>query len=45
MVQDGHQPLLKKWRWCILKCKQNLTSQQKFRLRDLLRYNLHTVRA
>jgi len=25
--------------------KQNLTSQQKFRLRDLLRYNLQTVRA
>ena len=32
-------------RWCILKRKANLTSQQKFRLRDLLRYNLQTVRA
>jgi len=32
-------------RWCILKRKANLTSQQKFRLRDLLCYNLQTVRA
>src|SRR5881296_1554106 len=45
MAQDGHQPLLKKSRWCVLKRKENLTSQQKFRLRDLLRYNLQTVRA
>jgi transposase len=45
MAQDGHEPLLKKSRWCILKRKENLTPQQKFRLRDLLRYNLQTVRA
>src|SRR5882724_8642504 len=45
MAQDGHQPLLKKTRWCVLKRKENLTAQQKFRLRDLLRYNLQTVRA
>jgi transposase len=45
MAQDGHQPRLKKTRWCVLKRKENLTSQQKFRLRDLLRYNLQTVRA
>jgi transposase len=32
MAQDGHPPLLKKSRWCVLKRKQNLTSQQKFRL-------------
>jgi transposase len=38
-------PLLKKSRWCVLKRKENLTAQQKFRLRDLLRYNLQTVRA
>jgi len=41
---DGFQPL-KKSRWCLLKRKENLTSQQKIRLRDLLRYNLQTVRA
>jgi len=37
--------LLKKSRWCILKRKTNLTPQHRFRLRDLLRYNLRTVRA
>jgi transposase len=45
MAQDGHEPLLKKSRWCVLKRQENLTSQQKIRLRDLLRYNLQTVRA
>ena len=45
MAQDGYPPLLKKSRWCVLKRRQNLTAQQKFRLRDLLRYNLQTVRA
>ena len=37
--------MLKKTRWCVLKRKTNLTRQQRFRLRDLLRYNLQTVRA
>jgi transposase len=45
LAQDGYEPLLKKTRWCVLKRKANLTSQQRFRLRDLLRYNLKTVRA
>ena len=45
MAQEGHEPLLKKSRWCVLKRKQNLTSQQNLRLRELLRYNLQTVRA
>jgi transposase len=45
MAQDGYEPLLRKSRWCILKRRANLTSQQKFRLHDLLRYNLQTVRA
>jgi transposase len=45
MAQDGHEPLLKKSRWCVLKRKENLTPKQKLRLRDLLRYNLQTVRA
>jgi transposase len=45
MAQDGYEPVLQKSRWCIPKRKANLTSQQKFRLRDLLRYNLQTVRA
>jgi transposase len=45
LAQAGHEPLLKNSRWCVLKRRENLTSQQKFRLRDLLRYNLQTVRA
>jgi transposase len=45
MAQDGYEPLLRKSRWCILKRRANLTSQQKFRLHHLLRYNLQTVRA
>ncbi len=45
MAQEGHEPLLKNARWCVLKRKANLTGKQKFRLRDLLRYNLQTVRA
>src|SRR4030088_2453022 len=45
LAQDGYQPVLKKTRWCVLKRKANLTSPQRFRLRDLLRYNLQTVRA
>ena len=45
MLAAGHEPLLKKTRWCLLKRKQNLTSTQRFRLRDLLHYNLTTVRA
>ncbi len=45
MAQDGHRPLLSKSRWCVLKRKENLTAKQRIRLRDLLRYNLRTVRA
>ena len=45
MKQDGYLPVLRKSRWCLLKRKQNLTGRQKFRLRDLLQYNLKTVRA
>jgi transposase len=45
LARDGFPPLLKKTRWCVLKRKANLTTHQRFRLRDLLRYNLRTVRA
>ena len=37
-------PLLKKSRWSLLKREQNLAEEQRFRLRDLVRYNLKTVR-
>ena len=45
MSQAGYEPVLKKSRWCLLKRKENLTGKQKLRLRDLLRFNLKTVRA
>ena len=45
MSQAGHEPILKKSRWFLLKRKDNLSTQQRFRLRDLLTYNLRTVRA
>ena len=42
---DGRDPVLKKSRWLLLKRSENLKDEQHFRLRDLLRYNLRTVRA
>lgn len=45
LTQDGFEPVLKKSRWCLLKRKTNLSGTQRVRLRDLLRYNLKTVRA
>ena len=38
-------PVLKKSRWLLLKREENLKTEQRFRFRDLLRYNLKTVRA
>src|SRR5215813_11550326 len=45
MALDGLAPVLKKSRWLLLKREENLKTEQRFRLRDLLRYNLKTVRA
>jgi len=45
MVQDGYEPVLKKSRWCLLKRPENLTDKQRVKLRDVLRYNLASVRA
>jgi transposase len=45
MRQEGYRPVLKKSRWLLLKRKHNLTGKQRIRLRDILRYNLKTVRA
>jgi len=45
MVQDGYEPVLKKSRWCLLKRPTNLTDHQRVKLRDVLRYNLASVRA
>jgi transposase len=45
LAHDGFEPVLTKTRWCVLKRKENLTEKQSVRLRDLLKYNLQTVRA
>jgi len=45
MAREGMSPVLKKSRWLLLKREENLQTEQRFRLRDLLRYNLKTVRA
>jgi transposase len=45
MASEGRVPVLKKSRWLLLKRQKNLKPEQRFRLRDLLRYNLKTVRA
>ena len=45
MQHEGRDPVLKKSRWLLLKRGENLGDEQHFRLRDLLRYNLKTVRA
>ena len=45
MEVDGHEPILKKSRWCLLKRKENLTEKQEIKLNDLLKYNLRSVRA
>jgi transposase len=45
LVQDSYEPVLKKSRWCLLKRSENLTPKQRVKLRDVLRYNLQSVRA
>ena len=36
---------MRKSRWLLLRRSENLDAEHDFRLRDLLRYNLNTVRA
>ena len=41
---DGYEPHLKGGRWVLLKRPENLTEKQAVKLRELLRYNLKSVR-
>jgi len=43
--KEKQQPVLAKSRWCFLKRKENLTEKQSFKLRELLKMNLRTVKA
>jgi transposase len=45
MVREGYEPVLKNKRWCLLKRSENLTDKQNVSLRELLAYNLKSVRA
>jgi transposase len=45
LKQDGYEPVMKHSRWCFLKRPENLTSRQTVKLKELLQYNLKTVRA
>lgn len=45
LKRDGYQPLLKHSRWIWLKRVWNLTRNQAVQLKELLKYNLQTVRA
>lgn len=45
MARSGFEPVLKHSRWCFLKRKENLTIKQKRKLKDVLRYDLKSVRA
>ena len=45
MQKDGYEPVLKNSRWCLLKRSENLTEKQEAKLKDLLQYNLKSVRA
>ena len=45
MAQQGYEPVLKKSRWCLLKRPSNLTANQRLKLRELLAFNLKSVRA
>jgi transposase len=42
---EGYEAHLHQTRWCFLKRKENLTAKQHLRLREVLRYDLKTVRA
>jgi len=45
LKSKGKDPLLTRSRWCLLKRPENLTDNQVDKLKDLLAYNLRTIRA
>ena len=45
MKEEGYEPLLTKARWLLLKRERNLTEKQEMKLRDLIQYNLKSIRA
>lgn len=45
LKREGHEPVLTKTRWLLLKRPENLTAKQEPKLAQLLRYNLKSVRS
>ena len=45
LERDGYEPILKHSRWCLLKRRENRTQKQTVKLRELLQYNLRSVKA
>lgn len=45
LKSEGYEAHLHRTRWCLLKRKANLTDKQRLRLRELVQYDLKTVRA
>lgn len=45
LMRTGKPVILKHSRWCLLKNPENLTDNQKVKLKDLLKCNLKTIRA
>jgi transposase len=45
LAAKGYEPVLKHSRWCLLKRPENLTAKQDHKLRELVQYNLKSVRA
>jgi transposase len=45
MKADGYEPVLTNARWCVLKRRENLTQKQTVKLKEILKYNLKTVRS
>jgi len=45
LVKENYEPVLTNTRWCFLKCPENLTQNQQYTLKEVLQYNLKTIRA
>ena len=45
LARGGYDPILKHTRWCFLKRKEKQTLDQRRKLKDVLRYDLRSVRA
>jgi transposase len=45
LKQDGYEPILKGSRWLLLKRPENLTEKQAVKLREIVQYNLKSVRS